>query len=100
MSDLYIMQATLTSVDYVSFTDPATFKGIADWSDAHQADVSVQRSEFVEGPRAYIVKITDAQLSEDEWNAAFENGYGYVDIAGIEFYLTEGRRVRFGIHMT
>lgn len=100
MSDLYMMQATLTSVDYVSLTDPATFKGIADWSDAHQADVSVQRSEFVKGPRAYIVKITDAQLSEDEWNAAFENGYGYVDIAGIEFYLTEGRRIRFGISMT
>ena len=100
MSDMYIMQTTLTSVDHVSLTDPAVFKGIADWADAHQADVSVQLSEYVKGPKAYIVQITDAQLSEDEWNAAFENGYGYVDIAGIKFYLSEGRRIRFGIRMT
>lgn len=97
MSDLCMMQATLTSVDYVSLTDPATFKGIADWSDAHQADVSVQRSEYTKGPKSYIIRLTDAQLSEDEWNAAFEKGH--VDIAGIKFYLSEGRRIRFGISM-
>lgn len=100
MSDLYIMQITLTSVDYVSLTDPATFKSIADWSDAHQADITVQRSEYTKGPKSYIIRITDAQLSEDEWNAAIENGYGYVDIAGIKFYLSEGRRIRFGFRMT
>lgn len=99
MNDLYAIQATLTSVDYVSFTDLATFKGIAEWSDAHQSDVHVQRSEFVKGPKAYIVQLTDAQLSEAEWEAAFENGFGYVDVAGIKFYLSEGRRVRIGTSM-
>lgn len=99
MSDLYAMQATLTSVDYVSFTDLETFKGIAEWSDAHQSDVHVQRSEFIKGPKAYIVQLTDAQLSEAEWSAAFENGYGYVDVAGVKFYLSEGRRVRIGTSM-
>ena len=98
MSDLYIMQTTLTSVDYGSLTDPATFKSIADWSDAHQADVSVQLSEYVNSPEAYIVRLTDAQLSEDELDNAFEKGH--VDIAGIEFYVTEVRRIRFGIRMT
>lgn len=99
MNDLYAMQATLTSVDYVSFTDIATFKGIAEWSDAHQSDVHVQCSEFVKGPKAYIVQLTDAQLSEAEWEAAFENGFGYVDVAGVKFYLSEGRRVRIGTSM-
>lgn len=99
MSNLYVMQTTLTSVGYVSLTDPAVFGGLADWSDAHQANISVQRSAFIKGPKAYIVQITDVQLSADEWSAALEDGYGYVTIAGIKFYLSEGRRVRFGIRM-
>ena len=98
MSDMYIMQTTLTSVDYVSFMDPATFRGIADWSDTHQADITVQRSECIKGPKSYIIRLTDAQLSEDEWDNAFEKDH--VDIAGIKFYVTEARRIRFGIRMT
>lgn len=97
MSDLYAMQATLASVDYVSLTDPATFRGIAYWADAHQAEITVQLSDYVIGSKAYIVRLTDVQLSDAEWDAAFENGY--VNIAGIEFYLTEGRRIRFGTCM-
>lgn len=97
MSDLYVMQATLASADYVSFRDHATFKGVADWADEHLADVSMQLSDYVTGSKAYIVRLTDAQLSDAEWEAAFENGY--VNIAGIKFYLTEGRRVRVGTGM-
>lgn len=97
MSDLCVMRATLASEDYVSFTDPETFKGIAEWSDAHQADVSMQLSEYVKSPEAYIVRLSDAQLSEDELDNAFEKGR--VDIAGIKFYVTEVRRIRFGTSM-
>lgn len=97
MSDLYVMQATLVSADYVSFRNHTTFKGVADWADEHLADVSMQLSEYVTGSKAYIVRLTDAQLSDAEWEAAFENGY--VNIAGIKFYLTEGRRVRVGTGM-
>lgn len=97
MNDLYAMQATLASADYVSLRDPATFKSIMDWSDAHQADVSMQLSDYVTGSKAYIVRLTDAQLSDAEWATAFENGY--INVAGIKFYLTEGRRVRIGTSM-
>ena len=97
MSDLYAMQATLASANYVSFTDPETFKGVAYWSDAHQADITVQCSEYTKGPKSYIIRLTDAMLSEDELDNAFEKGH--VDIAGIKFYVTEVRRIRFGTCM-
>lgn len=97
MSDLYAIQATLTSVDYVSLTDPATFKGVAYWSDAHQAEITVQRSEYTKGAKSYIIRLTDALLSEDELDNAFEKGH--VDIAGIKFYVAEVRRIRFGTCM-
>lgn len=97
MNDLYVMQATLASASYMSFVDSGTFKDIAAWADDHTADVSVQRSDYAKGNKVYIVRISDALMSEAEWNEAFERGY--VEIANTKFYVTEGRCARVGTSM-
>lgn len=89
MNDTAVMVATLVSVDYISFANHEAFKGIADWADKHRANFSMQLSEYVKGPKAYIVCLSDAELTEAEWQDAFEKNY--VNVAGFKFYLTEGR---------
>lgn len=86
-----VIVATLVSTNYISFANHEAFKGIIDWADKHRANFSMQLSEYVKGPKAYIVRLSDAELTEAEWQDAFEKNY--VNVAGFKFYLTEGRYV-------